>query len=168
MDTCFECGGKVKLIAKIGRTIFDDNLFYEIPPELKIPTCVECGYLLEDEFTQSKINNAIRSQKEVKPNSRLLQLRWIDDFIKLIFQQPKSFGNRAAVYCQVILLLKFRELLLSKGADDKRKEIIRALKEFIRKKWPKMDTGLVYPKDVLLEDELAPALRVFCNIWINT
>lgn len=167
MDICFECGGKLQLISKAGRMAWDGDELYEIPVELKISTCLDCGQSFEDSFVKQKIVNAVSAQKRLKPNPRLLQLRWIDNFIDTMLKQPKVFGNKAAIYCQVILLLKFRELLLSKGVSDKSKEIQKSLRKFLQKQWPNLGSA-TYPKDVSLEDELAPVLKEFCDIWINT
>lgn len=167
MNICFECGGKLKLISKAGRMAWDGDDLYEIPIELKISTCLDCGQPFEDAFIKHKIVNAIKAQKKIKPSSRLLQLRWIDNFIDTMLKKPKIFGNKAAIYCQVVLLLEFRELLLSKGADDKSKEIQSSLHQFMLKRWPSLGSSL-YPKEISLEDELAPVLKEFCDIWINT
>lgn len=167
MNICFECGGELKLISKSGRLAWDDDELYEIPVELKISTCLECGQSFEDAFVKNKILNAVRGQKKSKPGPRLLQLRWIDKCIDAMLKFPKMHGNKTSVYCQVILLLEFREMLLSKGLDAKSKKIQNALHKFLLKRWPEMGSA-VYPKDISLEDELAPVLKEFCDVWINT
>lgn len=167
MDTCFECGGKLKVVSKPGRMAWDEDELFEIPVELKISTCIECGESFEDGFVKAKIANAIRGQKKSKPGPRLLQLRWIDKQIDSMLSRPKAYGNKASVYCQTIRLLEFRELLLSKGTEAKSKEISKALHTFLQKRWPKLGAA-AYPKDASLEEELAPALREFCDVWINT
>lgn len=166
MDTCFECGGKLKIVSKPGRMTWDENDLYEIPTELKISTCIECGQPFEDTFVKTKIANAIRAQKKIKPNPKLLQLRWIDSFLDNMFKCPKMYGNKTAIYCQTILLLEFRELLLSKGLVARSREIQNRLHIFFQKKWPQLGTA-AFPKNISLEDELIPALKEFCDVWIN-
>lgn len=167
MDTCFECGGKLKLIAKPGRLAWDGDDLYEIPVELKISTCLDCGQPFEDGFVKAKIANAIRGQKKSKPGSRLLQLRWIDNFIDSMLKRPQMFGDHSSIYCQTILLLEFREILLTKGQHSYSREIQDALHKFLRKRWPKLGSA-AFPSEASLEDEFAPALKEFCDVWINT
>lgn len=167
MNICFECGGKLKSIAKLGRTTWDGSDFYEIPLELKISTCLECGQHFEDSFVKAKIANAVRGQKKVKPNPRLLHLRWIDTFIDEMLKRPGMYGDTSAVYCQTLLLLEFRELFLSKGEDAKSEKIQDSLHKFLQQRWPSLGS-FAFPKNVSLQDEFAPVLKEFCSVWINT
>lgn len=167
MHICFECGGKLKVIAKSGRMAWDGTDLYEIPVELKISTCLECGLHFEDSFVKVKIANSIRGQKKVKPSPRLLQLRWIDNFLDEMLKRPAMYGDSSSVYCQTLLLLELRELFLSKGEDAKSSRIQDALHKFLQERWPSLGCA-AFPKNASLEDEFAPVLKEFCNVWINT
>jgi hypothetical protein len=166
MDTCFECGGTLKIVAKPGRLTSDENLLYEIPSELKISTCTNCGEAFEDSFIKVKIANSVESQKKSNPSAKLLYLRWIHTFIDNMLTRPGMYGTDIAVYCQLLLLLEMRELILSKGTNDKSDEIRDAIHLSLQKTWPKLGS-LVLPLNVPLED-LANKLKEFCNVWINT
>lgn len=166
MDTCFDCGGKLKIVAKPGRMVWDNDELYEVPTEVKISACLDCGQPLKDAFMKNKLQNSIAAQKKTKPNVRLLHLRWIDKLLFEMFKRPRMFGNKCAVLCQTLLLLESREMIISRGEQSKHKEIHEAWIKFKSKKWD--PSALAYPKGISLENDLAPALREFCDIWINT
>lgn len=167
MHICFECGGKLEIISKSGRMAWADDELYEIPVELKISTCLECGQPCEDLFVKNKIANTIRGQKKNKPGPRLLQLRWVDKCIDTVLKNPKNYGNKSAVCCQIVLLLQFREVLLSKGEQANTKNIYIALRKCLQKHWSQPNTTILL-KGISLEKELVPVLREFCDVWINT
>jgi len=96
-----------------------------------------------------------------------MQLRWIHNCIASMMKRPKIYGDKSSVYCQTVQLLQFREIILSKGLSDKSREIQKALHTFLLKQWPDLGSA-AYPNDVSLEDELAPILKIFCDVWINT
>lgn len=165
MNICFECGGKLKLIAKPGRVTYDEDgngELWEIPQELKITTCLDCGSLQEDNFVAAKILRSIEGQKKSLIGYKLKTLRWIYSSASDLFDRP---GNRSSLYSQTILLLDFREVLLSRGESQKEK--IRAeLHKFMCKKYPKLGKS-AYPFDISLID-LARGLENFFEVWANT
>ena len=168
MDTCFECGGKLKLIAKHGRMVWDEDKLYEIPPELKISACVECGQPHVDKFVTGRLQKIIEAQRNVKPSQRLLYLRWIDNRLEEIFRRTLMWAvTIEALYSQVLTLLEFRELILTKGESKQDRKLIETMHSFMHKRWK--IHALAFPKseDVDLETEFAPAMKEFCDIWIN-
>lgn len=165
MDTCFECGGKLRVAAKPGRMVWDDDELYEIPTEIKISACLKCGQPHEDSFMKAKLSNSIEAQKKVKPSPKLLHLRWVHKFLDNMFDHPRMFGNRCAVLCQMLTLLECREMILTRGESAKHDELHRAWIKFAHQRW---NCGnLAYPTKISME-ELVPALREFCDIWTNT
>ena len=166
MHICFECGGRLKLVAKPGRMAWDGDDLYEIPSELKISACLDCGQPHEDEFLKKKLQRSIDAQKKIKPNTRLIYLRWIDTFLDKMFCRPSMYGDANVIYSQTLLCLAFRELILSRGEKDGGNRIADVMHDFLQKRWPTMGASCV-PTDVSLDDELAPALKEFCDVWIN-
>lgn len=167
MHLCFECGGVLKLISKPGRMTWDGDLLYEIPPELKISACIECGQPHEDDFLKARLQKIIEAQKKVKPSTRLLCLRWVDTSLDRMLKRPAMYGDCSSVAIQACLLLQFREMLLSKGEEDHGRKILDTMHRFLQKRWPEMGC-LWVPSDVDLNTEFAPALKEFCDVWINT
>lgn len=167
MHICLECGGKLKLVAKPGRMVWDGEDLFEIPAELKISACVECGQPFEDAFIRGKINNAVKAQKRMKhPPPRLLYLRWIDNFLDNMFKRPSMYGDVDSVYGQTILCLSLRELILAKGSPPPHRKIADALHLFMQKRWPQLGSNCT-PEGISLNDEFAPALKEFCDVWIH-
>ena len=82
MTNCFQCGGALKLIAKPGRTVYDlyTANSWEIPRDLSITTCLECGFRY-DWLISNKLVNVINSQKSGNHSPKLMSLRQIDSFI---------------------------------------------------------------------------------------
>ena len=171
MNTCFECGGKLKVVAKPGRMAWDDDdELYEIPQELKISVCLECGQPFEDDFVKVKIQRAIEAQKKQAPSQRLKTLRWIDKQLNSMFKRTGMYASsNEAFWVQVLLLLEFREVILAKGDSAKPREIMDRLHTFQRKRWPEIGC-CAFPSEEQadLESEFAPALREFCDVWINS
>jgi len=152
MNTCFDCGGKLKLIAKPGRLAFDDideNEYYEIPAELKISTCLDCGEPNIDNFVKMKIDHSIESQKKVKPSTKLLQLRYINNKLEdLLYRYKEDY-----LQYLIVNLLEFREIIISKGTCSSSKEINNALKAFMKSH---------------NNNDINDTLGAFCDVWINT
>lgn len=167
MAVCIDCGGRVKLITKAGRMAWHDNELYEIPQEIKIPTCLECGQPSEDVFVKAKIDRALEGQKKQKPSVRLLQLRYLDKYLTQIFKTPGMFGDHKTVYALIIATLEFREIVISKGQVNHHRGMTDKLHTFLLKRWP--DLGCcAYPGESDLDTEFVPDMREFTDLWINT
>lgn len=168
MHICLECGGKLKVIAKTGRLTWDGNDLYEIPPEIKITTCINCGQPLEDAFLRAKLKKSIEAQKRVAPGMKLMMLRWVDERLDAMFQRTRMWAHDgSSLITQVLLLLEFRELVLSKGAADRSADLVDHMQKFLGKRFPEKG-NLFCPPNIDLDTELAPALKEFCDVWIMT
>jgi hypothetical protein len=169
MNTCFECGGKLKMIAKAGRLAESDNDLFEIPAELRLPTCISCGSTFEDEFTAKRIDNAISSQKSTNPGAKLRTLRWIDSQIRKILTSPRQYGGNVGVTTQILLMLQMRNVTISKGVDAQEKLLLDKFSKLLQEQHPDLDH--TKQKAALLqlnmEEDLTPLLRVFADLWIH-
>lgn len=166
MNICFECGGKVKLITKAGRLVWDEEELFEIPTEFKIPTCLECGHCHEDVFVQTRLNKSIVGQKKIKPGFKLLMLRWIDYRLEDMFDKPSSYGKALDILSQIKLLLTMREMVLSKGESDKKNIISNRIFSFLHKKWPKTKESIENINLLDIDTEFSASMKEFCDVWI--
>lgn len=170
MHLCFACGGSLKLIAKPGRMTEDDaEELFEIPAELKIPTCLECGATHEDEFIAARIQRAIDSQKKQDPGLRIKMLRYLDDCTRTVLKFPRMWGDLPAVEAIILTNLETRQALLEKGEPSNPRKVIDAYIAFGRKRFPKHDkcTNPFHDNDLDLHEEYAPMMREFCDIVVN-
>jgi hypothetical protein len=171
MHICFACGGKLKVIAKPGRMYEDETgELYEIPAELKIPTCLDCGTPHEDTFITGRIERSVASQKKIDPGLRIKMLRYIDKHLRDVFKRPAMWGGAEAVESLTYQGLLIRQVLLDKGELKDTRKIHNALTSFCRKRFPKHNNAgnpLLDPK-LDLDTEVAPMLSEFCDIVVNT
>src|SRR4051812_655263 len=124
MDTCFECGGKLKLIAKAGRLAWYENELFEVPAEFKISVCIECGEPHKDEFVKAKMEVICEAQKKTKPSQRLLMLRWVDNYLMCLLKRPGMYAlDCDSLFALVQILLETRSVVINKGECAETKEI---------------------------------------------
>lgn len=165
---CLDCGGNIKYIAKPGRMIWDQEELYEVPPELKIPTCLECGSIQEDIFVKAKMAKTIQSQRTNKPGARLYLLRHVDKSIRNVLNRPAAYGDASSVLATIKTYLEMREAILVKGelAPSAANKLSRDFINFLKKRFPKMNS-LAYLNSLDLDD-VSISCADFCDIWINT
>lgn len=172
MDTCFQCGGKLKAIAKAGRMAYgpdeEDDELYEIPSELKISTCLDCGWLFEEEVWL-KIQRAVEAQKKCAPGYRVDMLRFVDKRIRDILDRPAFYGNQPAVELVVLQLLIVREAVVRKGKTANAPLLTKQYRRFLKKHLPKTPEKLLSTEfhKLDLNEEFAPLLSDFCDVWVN-
>lgn len=173
MNICFACGSKLKLIAKPGRLIWDDqddnDLLWEIPQEIKIPVCIDCGFILEEPFWKKKVTRSIESQKKVKPSTRLAQLRWIDQTLEGLLENPETYAlTLDGLFARIILSLQFREIAMSKGLSDQSQRVISSCEKFILHRHPQYSDIKALLSSKMPLDEFADIMEMFCDVWIWT
>lgn len=170
MDTCFHCGGKLKLIAKPGRMALgaeeEVDTYYEIPAELRISTCLVCGWIFEEDVWM-KVQRACDAQRVCKPGFRLNMLRFVDDYIRNVLKRPSMYGQQESVENQILCLLNVRQAVIEKGTPANQRKVFDAYHSFLGQRYPKMGNNAQYVHDFDLENELAPVLSEFCDVFIN-
>lgn len=113
MDVCFDCGGKIKLIAKPGRMHYlEDGKQGEIPQELKLPTCIDCGSINEnDVFVKTKLEKITRNSQS--NNLRQSMLSFIDETIRdMLSPRYAMFGDQCEITLQLLTLLDMRQFII--------------------------------------------------------
>lgn len=169
MDTCFHCGGKLKLIAKPGRMALgaeEVDTYYEIPAELKISTCLVCGWTFEEEVWM-KVQRACEAQRICKPGFRLNMLRFVDENIRRILKYSPMYGKQEAVEMQILQLLGVRQAIIEKGNPLDKRKVDNSYYSFLKERYPDIGNNGGYTHDFDLENELAPLLSEFCDVFIN-
>lgn len=170
MDTCFQCGGKLKIVAKPGRMAYgiedENDELYEIPAELRISTCTVCGWMFEDEYWM-KIQRACDAQRKCAPGMRVEMLRHIDKFIRSVIERPGMFGTVEAVEATILTLLNVRTAVLDKGKTKDQSILMQEYRKFLSARIPNM--GNTHEKFYALDlnEEVAPMLSEFCDVWVN-
>lgn len=165
MNICLECGGRLRLVAKPGRLVWNDDELFEIPSELKISTCLQCGQSLEDLFVSAKLKKSIAGQIKTNPGQKLLLLRWID---KTLYRSIETAVDARTLYTQVILFLKFREIVLSRAEDDRSKQIDDLAIEIMKRYWPDQEDQNLLIESIQDISLFSNVMKEFCDIWIFT
>lgn len=124
MNICFDCGGGVKMLAKPGRMYYpstssdrEERVSCEIPPELKIPTCVECGTVNEDVFLKAKLDKIYLATVK-NGGLKYAMINYIDNSIHMMFKRPKTFGSAAEILLQLFVYLDLRYFAIHKEKMD--------------------------------------------------
>lgn len=169
MHICVDCGGMRKMIAKPGRMTWEGEELYEIPQEVKIATCVECGTPFEDAYFKGRVSRAILAQKNANPGFRVNMLRYIDKTIRNAILRPGMYvgTSSAALETMILTLLGCRETVLNKGVEPGGNKLVEAYMKFLTKRFPGCGARGDMLHDLDLEAEAAPMLSEFCDVWIN-
>lgn len=61
---CVICGGEVTLVAEPGRIAMHNGVRLEIPADVAIPTCINCGERFYDQETAARVDKALESALE--------------------------------------------------------------------------------------------------------
>lgn len=169
MDTCFQCGGRLKLIAKLGRMALgseEEETYYEIPAELRISTCLVCGWMFEEDVLM-KVQRSCDAQRNCKPSFRLNMLRYVDQCLRNIIKRPAMYGQQESVESQILCLLNVRQAVLEKGLPISQRKVYDAYYAFLKERYPKMGNNAQYVHSFDLKNELTPVLSEFCDVFIN-
>lgn len=153
------------MIMKPGRLSWQDDELFEIPNELKLPTCIQCGQVYEDPFLVARLQKALQSQKKMTPGPKLLSLRWIHRRIDSIFDRPEMWASDGqSLFEQIVTYLEFRELILYRGVIEDERCVLNFAVNFMQKKFK---TGNPNFNSIELT-KLVPIFRELCDVWINS
>lgn len=161
MDVCFECGGKLKLIAKPNRTVWCDGYVFELAADMKMQTCISCGRFHEDAYYRAKIAKTVAGQRKNNPGQRLIMLSWVDKALQSRFCRPQAYAGARGLYSETILLLEFRELI----NKNPQYNIVDRLDMFLAKRYPNKGAFAI-PPNISIE-ELAKDLSTFRDLLVN-
>ena len=152
------------MLAKPGRMYYNiSDCCFEIPPELKIPTCIKCGTVNEDVWLKTKLEK-ISASASKNGGLRHATLNYIDESIRNIFKRPKMYGEAIEILLQLFVYLELRHFIVYK---EKMKSNIYDTDSWkIVQNTAKLGNTFERLSKLDLDDVVIPLYRVFVDHFV--